>query len=117
MTFATATAAVLLGSERVEQSGAQGEQMKEAQAINKSLSALSNVILALGSKKTHVPFRDSKLTYLLQQCLGGDSKVGRTCEPTTTNSRPRLKTSQPPQPPPPPSYETSGVNNTLVTTP
>ena len=111
MTFATATAAVLLGSERVEQSGAQGEQMKEAQAINKSLSALSNVILALGSKKTHVPFRDSKLTYLLQQCLGGDSKVGRA------NPRPRLKTSQPPQPPPPPSYETSGVNNTLVTTP
>ena len=64
----------LAGSERLDQSGAQGVQLKEAQAINKSLSALGNVIVALGNKQNHVPFRDSKLTYLLQNCLGGDSK-------------------------------------------
>ena len=64
----------LAGSERVGLSGAKGVQMQEAQAINKSLSALGNVIVALGNKQKHVPFRDSKLTYLLQNCLGGDSK-------------------------------------------
>ena len=64
----------LAGSERLDQSGAQGEQLKEALAINKSLSSLGNVIMALGKKQKHVPFRDSTLTYLLQNCLGGESK-------------------------------------------
>nr|XP_009393338.1 PREDICTED: kinesin-5-like isoform X3 [Musa acuminata subsp. malaccensis] len=65
----------LAGSERLARSGATGDRLKETQAINKSLSALSDVIAAIAKKEDHVPFRNSKLTYLLQPCLGGDSKT------------------------------------------
>lgn len=65
----------LAGSERLKKSEATGETMKQTQAINKSLSCLNRVIQALPKKDGHVPFRDSKLTYLLQPCLGGDSKT------------------------------------------
>ncbi|CAD6259482.1 unnamed protein product [Miscanthus lutarioriparius] len=65
----------LAGSERLAKSGSTGDRLKETQSINKSLSALSDVIFAIAKGDDHVPFRNSKLTYLLQPCLGGDSKA------------------------------------------
>ena len=65
----------LAGSERLSRTGATGDRLKEAQAINKSLSSLGDVIFALASKEKHVPFRNSKLTYLLKNSLGGDCKT------------------------------------------
>ena len=65
----------LAGSERVKKSEVEGDHMKEAGHINKSLSALGNVMEALDRKASHVPYRDSKLTYLLQDSLGGNSRT------------------------------------------
>lgn len=66
----------LAGSERQSKTGAQGERLKEATKINLSLSALGNVISALvDGKSTHVPYRDSKLTRLLQDSLGGNART------------------------------------------
>ena len=65
----------LAGSERVKESGVCGARLKEAQQINKSLSALGDVIAALAAKERHVPFRNSKLTALLQPSLGGSAKA------------------------------------------
>lgn len=65
----------LAGSELVNKTNASGRVLQEAKAINKSLSALSNVIKALGESKRHVPYRDSKLTRLLQDSLGGTAKT------------------------------------------
>ena len=69
----------LAGSERIAKSEVKGIHLKEAQAINKSLSALGDVIASLQQRQKHVPYRNSKLTQLLQDSLAGNSKVMMVC--------------------------------------
>jgi len=77
----------LAGSENTNKSGVTGQGMKEAQNINKSLSALGDVISSLVSKSSHIPYRNSKLTMMLKDSLGGDSKTLMIvqCSPAQTN--------------------------------
>lgn len=63
----------LAGSERHEKGLTEGIQFQEAISINSSLSALGRVVLGLNGKDKHIPFRDSKLTRLLQNALSGNS--------------------------------------------
>jgi len=65
----------LAGSERLAKSGVSGDRAKEAIAINKSLSALGDVINSRATKNAHTPYRNSALTHLLQDSLSGDSKT------------------------------------------
>lgn len=65
----------LAGSERLSKTAATGTQLVEAKHINKSLSALGDVVMALANKSKHVPYRNSKLTYLLQNSLSRHSRV------------------------------------------
>ena len=63
---------IIIGSEKVKKTGAKGTRLDEAKAINKSLSVLGQVINALSSgKNKHIPFRDSMLTHVLRDSLGG----------------------------------------------
>lgn len=78
----------LAGSEKVGKTQAEGKRLDEAKKINKSLSALGNVINALtDGKLSHIPYRDSKLTRLLSEALGGNSKTYLivTCSPSSYN--------------------------------
>ncbi|RWS17370.1 kinesin heavy chain-like protein [Dinothrombium tinctorium] len=78
----------LAGSEKVSKTGAEGMVLDEAKNINKSLSALGNVISALADgNKSHIPYRDSKLTRILQESLGGNSRttIIICCSPASFN--------------------------------
>ncbi|CAF3982071.1 unnamed protein product, partial [Rotaria magnacalcarata] len=78
----------LAGSEKVSKTGAEGQVLDEAKNINKSLSALGNVISALADgTKSHVPYRDSKLTRILQESLGGNARttIIICCSPASFN--------------------------------
>jgi len=66
----------LAGSEKIGKTGAVGQTLEEAKSINKSLTTLGKVIVALTDKKaTHIPYRESKLTRILSESLGGNSKT------------------------------------------
>lgn len=85
----------LAGSEKVGKTGASGQTLEEAKKINKSLSALGMVINALtDGKSTHVPYRDSKLTRILQESLGGNSRTTLiiNCSPSSYNDAETLST-------------------------
>merc|ERR1712151_1428673 len=65
----------LAGSERLDRSGAVGDRLKETQNINRSLSSLADVFAAKAEGRSHVPFRNSKLTHLMEPCLSGHGKT------------------------------------------
>lgn len=85
----------LAGSERLDKTGAEGDRLKEAQHINRSLSALGDCIAALSKRAPHIPYRNSKLTQLLQDALGGEAvpsppSITGTCTASGTHThRPR----------------------------
>lgn len=85
----------LAGSEKISKTGASGTTLEEAKTINKSLTSLGMVIYALTDKKTqHIPYRDSKLTRILTESLGGNSKTCLiiTCSPHPFNDQETLST-------------------------
>ncbi|CAD7931738.1 unnamed protein product [Amoebophrya sp. A25] len=84
----------LAGSERLKKSEASGETAKEAMAINKSLTALGDVIEALTTKQKHIPYRNHKLTELMSDSLGGNAKtlMFANCSPAASNSEESMST-------------------------
>ncbi|ONK64565.1 uncharacterized protein A4U43_C07F27420 [Asparagus officinalis] len=85
----------LAGSEKVEKTGAEGKVLEEAKTINKSLSALGNVINALTTgKRSHIPYRSSKLTRILEDSLGGNSRTALLCccSPSSSNTLESMST-------------------------
>ncbi|KAG1042280.1 hypothetical protein G6F46_011650 [Rhizopus delemar] len=85
----------LAGSEKVGKTGASGQTLEEAKKINKSLTALGMVINALtDGKSSHIPYRDSKLTRILQESLGGNSRTTLiiNCSPSSYNEAETLST-------------------------
>lgn len=86
----------LAGSENISRSGAQHQRAKEAGSINQSLLTLGRVINSLADKSVHVPFRESKLTRLLQDSLGGNTKTAliATISPAKINSEETCSTLQ-----------------------
>jgi len=84
----------LAGSEKIAKTKVQGVGLDEAKGINKSLSALGNVIMALTEGKPHIPYRDSKLTRMLQESLGGNAKTALiiTCSPSVYNEAETIST-------------------------
>lgn len=84
----------LAGSEKVGKTGASGQTLEEAKKINKSLSALGLVINSLTDGSTHIPYRDSKLTRILQESLGGNSRTSLiiNCSPTAFNEAETIST-------------------------
>ena len=85
----------LAGSEKVGKTGASGQTLEEAKKINKSLSALGMVINSLtDGKSTHIPYRDSKLTRILQESLGGNSRTTLiiNCSPSSYNDQETIST-------------------------
>lgn len=85
----------LAGSEKVGKTGASGQTLDEAKKINKSLSSLGNVINSLtDGKSTHIPYRDSRLTRILQESLGGNARTTLiiTCSPSPYNEAETIST-------------------------
>lgn len=85
----------LAGSEKISKTGARGQTLEEAKMINKSLTTLGQVINALtDGKSQHIPYRESKLTRILQDSLGGNSKTCLivTCSPAKYNELETIST-------------------------
>lgn len=85
----------LAGSEKIAKTGAVGQTLEEAKTINKSLSTLGQVINALtDGKSSHIPYRDSKLTRVLQESLGGNARTALiiTCSPAKDNEEETVST-------------------------
>ena len=85
----------MAGSEKISKTGATGKTLNEAKKINKSLSTLGLVINSLtDGKSKHIPYRDSKLTRILQESLGGNSKTCLiiTCSPSVYNEAETIST-------------------------
>jgi kinesin family protein 5 len=84
----------LAGSEKISKTGVEGQLLEDAKNINKSLLMLGMVINSLTENKTYIPYRDSKLTRVLQESLGGNSLTTLivTCSPNSFNDRESLST-------------------------